>query len=159
MLTSPSHLKPGFGCIEQIEVDLQPRCDDGTLAADSPVAQWYQYLADATHRVFRPIAYQHNTRQMLSAAGFIDIQEFVIRAPYNSWPADPHQKEIGRWYNLAITEGLEALSLAPFTRVNRWSADEHVRPLLEAVRRQICTKKMHGYNNMYVPPLVPPLGK
>ena len=142
------HLKPGYGSIEQVEIDLQPRCDDGTLAPDSPVVQWYQYLADATERVARPIAYQHNTRQMLQAAGFIDIQETVIRAPYNPWPADPHQKEIGRWYNLGITEGLEAMSMAPFTRVNRWDANEHVRPLCEAVRRQICSKKMHGYNNM-----------
>ena len=110
--------------------------------------QWYQYLADATHRVSRPIAYQHDTRQMLSAAGFIDIQETVIRAPYNSWPADPHQKEIGRWYNLGITEGLEALSVAPFTRVNQWRATEHVRPLVEEVRKQVCSKKIHAYNNM-----------
>lgn len=142
------HLKPGYGSIEQVEIDLQPRCDDGTLEAESPLVKWYNYLAEATERVSRPIAYQHNTRQMLQSAGFIDIQETVIRAPLNSWPADPHQKEIGRWYNLGITEGLEAMSLAPFTRVFRWHADEHVRPYIESVRRQICSKKIHAYNNM-----------
>lgn len=148
VLISPRHLKPGSGWIEHVEVDLEPRCDDGTLAPDSHLTQWYNYLRDATARVDRPIAYDHRTRQLLQAAGFIDIQETIIRAPYNSWPADPHQKDIGRWYNLALTEGLEALSAAPFTRVNRWNMNEHVKPLVEHVRREVCNRKIHAYNNM-----------
>ena len=86
---------------------------------------------------------------MLQAAGFIDINETVIRAPYNSWPADPHQKEIGRWYNLGLTEGLEALSLAPFTRVFQWPVHS-VQRICEDAKKQIVNKKQHGYNNMYV---------
>jgi hypothetical protein len=112
--------------------------------------QWYNYLADATSRAERPIAYQHNTRQMLQAAGFIDIQETIVRAPLNGWPSDPHQKTIGRWYNLGLTDGLDALSLAPFTRVNRWSANEHVRPLVKEVKKEIGQSKVHAYHNMYV---------
>jgi trans-aconitate methyltransferase len=145
-----THLKPGAGWIEHVEIDLEPRCDDHTLPSESPLVKWYNYLADATARVSRPIAYNHQTRQLLQAAGFIDIQETIIRAPYNSWPNDPHQKEIGRWYNLGITEGLEALSFAPFTRVNRWDLNEHVKPLVEAVRTQICNKKIHAYNNIHI---------
>jgi hypothetical protein len=142
------HLKPGYGWIEQVEIDLTPRCDDGTLPADGPLPQWYNYLADATQRANRPIAYQSHTRQMLETAGFIEISEVIIRAPYNSWPADPHQKDIGRWYNLGITEGLDALSLAPFTRVYQWDATQHVKPLLGEVKKQICNRKIHAYNNM-----------
>ncbi|KAL9089236.1 MAG: hypothetical protein Q9165_005804 [Trypethelium subeluteriae] len=142
------HLKPGDGYMEQVEIDLQPRCDDGTLL-EGALKQWYDCLKDATARISRPIEYQHNTRQMLQAAGFIDINETVIRAPYNSWPADPHQKEIGRWYNLGLTEGLEALSLAPFTRVYQWPVPS-VGRIVEDAKRQIVSKKQHGYNNMYV---------
>ncbi|KAF2258450.1 methyltransferase LaeA [Lojkania enalia] len=145
-----SHLRPGYGWIEHVEIDLEPRCDDHTLSPDSDLVKWYNYLADATARVSRPIAYNHQTRQMLQAAGFIDIQEIVIRAPYNSWPNDPHQKEIGRWYNLGITEGLDALSFAAFTRVYRWDLNEHVKPLVESVRKQICNRKIHAYNNIHI---------
>jgi hypothetical protein len=109
---------------------------------------WYNYIRDATARVERPIAYNQDTRQLLENAGFIDIHEEVIRAPYNSWPNDPHQKEIGRWYNLGLTEGLEALSFGPLARVNRWDVDQHIRPFLEGVRQQICNRKIHAYNNM-----------
>lgn len=142
------HLKPGQGWIEHVEIDLKPRCTDGTIPADSMLLPWYNYLIDATARVDRPIAYNHNTRELLENAGFIDIHEEVIRAPYNSWPNDPHQKEIGRWYNLGLTEGLEALSFAPFTRVNQWDLHQHVKPLVETVRREIRNRKIHAYNNM-----------
>ena len=142
------HLKPGSGWIEHVEVDMEPRCDDATLPADSMLARWYAWLADATHRVSRPIAYEHRTRYLLQQAGFIDIQETVIRVPYNSWPNDPHQKDIGRWYNLGITEGLEALTFAPLSRVYQWDLNTTVRPILDAVRREICNRKIHAYNNM-----------
>jgi hypothetical protein len=142
------HLKPGTGYVEHIEIDMEPRCDDYTLPTDSPLIKWYGWLADATHRVSRPIAYEHRTRHLLQAAGFIDIQETVIRVPYNSWPNDPHQKDIGRWYNLGITEGLEALTFAPLTRVYQWDLNAHVKPLVEQVRKEICNRKIHAYNNM-----------
>ncbi|KAB2575618.1 Secondary metabolism regulator LAE1 [Lasiodiplodia theobromae] len=145
-----SHLKPGHGWIEQVEIDLEPRCDDGTLPPGSPLVQWYQYVSDATERAARPLAYNHNTRRLLEMAGFIDIQETIIRAPYNSWPADPHQKEIGRWYNLGICEGLEALSLAPLSRIYRWDAAQHIKPLVDQAIRQIRTKKIHAYNNIHI---------
>jgi hypothetical protein len=142
------HLRPGSGWIEHVEIDLEPRCDDHTLSPDSQVVRWYGYLRDATARAYRPIAYERNTRQLLEAAGFIDIQETIIRAPFNSWPNDPHQKEIGRWYNLGLTEGLDALSFAPFTRSNQWDLHEHVKPLLASVHREIMNRKIHAYNNM-----------
>ena len=133
-----------------MEIDLEPRCDDHTLLPDCPLVQWYKYLVEATQNVSRPIQYNLNTRELLHMAGFIDIQETRIRIPLNSWPNDPHEKEIGRWYNLGLTEGLEALSLAPFSRVFQWNVRHHIRPLLEAARAQICNKKIHAYNHMYV---------
>lgn len=145
-----THLKPGTGWIEHVEIDMQPRCDDYTLPPDSILSKWYDWIADATQRVSRPIAYEHRTRQLLQQAGFIDIQEMVIRVPYNSWPNDPHQKDIGRWYNLGITEGLEALSFGPLSRVYRWDVEQHIKPMLESVRREICNRKVHAYNNIHI---------
>ena len=85
---------------------------------------------------------------MLQQQGFIDVQEIIIRAPLNGWSTDTHQKQIGRWYNLGLTDGLEGLSLAPFTRVNRWDANQHVRPLIKEVKKEVANSKVHAYNNM-----------
>ena len=148
-MPASSHLKPGYGVFEGVEIDLEPRCDDGTLAPDSIIRQWWQTVAEATQRVNKPLAYNHWTRHMLQQAGFVDIQEIVIRAPLNSWPADQYLKDIGRWYNLGMTEGLEAISLGPLTRVARWKYDD-VKRIVRDVKKEMCNKKIHAYNNMLV---------
>ena len=140
------HLKPRFGHLEQVEIDLRPRCDDATLPFD-PIVRWYNALEESTKLASRPIRYQENTYQMLQAQGFVDIEDTVIRLPINSWPADPHLKDVGRWYNLGMCEGLEAMSLGPLTRVFRWTAVD-VRRLVGEVRAAICNKNIHVYNNL-----------
>jgi hypothetical protein len=104
-------------------------------------------LADATARAYKPLAYNTQTRQMLSALGFVDLTEHIIKVPMNPWPSDPHQKDIGRWYNLGLVQGLEALSLGPLTRVNLWKKSDVDRLVAEA-KKEICSKKYHVYCNM-----------
>jgi hypothetical protein len=141
-----SHLKPGIGSLEQVEIDLTPRSDDGTLP-EKPMNEWYDYLVGATGQASRPIAYQTNTRAMLEAAGFVHINEQIIRLPFNSWPRDAHSKSIGRWYCAGLLDWIEALSMQPFTKVYGWRPEEF-RHLLDSVTRTVLNKKVHGYNNL-----------
>lgn len=140
------HLKPGNGYFEQVEVDLEPRCDDGTMP-HAPMMQWYMYLRDATRTVGRPIEYQHNTREMLERCGFVDIQEQVYRAPFNTWPADIRLKSISRRYCACLLEWIEALSLQPMTTAFGWTAND-IKPMLSAVSRAILNRRIHAYHNM-----------
>lgn len=98
-------------------------------------------------RAHRPIEYQNNTRELLARAGFVDIQEQIIRLPYNTWPAGTKEREIGRWYGTGLPLYLEALSLAPFTRVFRWSPDD-VKAIVKSVADAVVTRKCHAYNNV-----------
>lgn len=84
---------------------------------------------------------------MLEQQNFVDIQEEVIRVPLNPWPDDPEQKNIARWYNLALTQGLEAMTLAPMCRMKDWSKEQVTR-LCAEVRRDICSRKIRAYNEM-----------
>ena len=131
--------------MEQVEIDYEPRCDSGEVP--KRLREWYSWLDDATTRGSKPIQYLHHTPQILRAQGFADIHETVIRLPFNTWPAEPHQKDIGRWYNVALCEGLEALSLGPFTRVFRWSAED-VKRLGEELKPIICDKRARLYHNL-----------
>lgn len=141
------HLKPGFGWLEHVEMDIVPRCDDGTLPSDSRLVLWSEWLLRATQETGRPLAYNVDTRAMLERHGFVEIQEQVIKVPLNPWPGDPHLKDIGRWYNLGLTQGLEALTLAPMMRVAEWPRADVDKLIMEA-KREICTKRIHAYNNM-----------
>lgn len=149
---SPSfyrHLRPGYGFIEQLEIDLEPRCDDGTLEPNSPLVNWYRYLIDATSRTSKPLAYQHNTRQLLEQAGFIDISETIIKVPYHHWPRDPQQAHMGDYYQLTMNQimGLEALCMAPFSRVFEWTQAQ-IETFTGQVRHEIQSTRIHAYNNM-----------
>jgi hypothetical protein len=104
---------------------------------------------NATEQASKPLAYNTQTRQMLQQAGFVDISEQVIQIPFNPWPSDPHQKDIGRWYNLGLCQGLQALTMGPLTRVLRWNR-ESVDKLVADVAREVCTKKYHVYCEMHV---------
>ena len=139
------HLKPGYGHLEQVEIDYQPRCNDGPIPPR--LALWWSSLADATNRADRPLAFNPNTVHMLRSQGFVDVEETVIRMPFNTWPSSNHEKDIGRWHNVGLREGLEAMSLGPFFRVFKWSAD-HIRKLCREVEAEINDKRYHVYNNL-----------
>jgi hypothetical protein len=84
---------------------------------------------------------------MLEGQGFVDISEQIIRVPLNPWPTDHHQKDIGRWYNLGLTQGLEAMSLGPLSRMFEWNKEDIDRLTAEA-KRDICLKRHHVYCHM-----------
>jgi len=126
-----------------------PRCDDGTLPPNSSLINWARFLLDATDRAYRPLAYNVETRAMLERQGFVEIQEQVIKVPLNPWPADPFLKDVGRWYNLGLTQGLEALTLGPLTRMSSWKQADVDRLIADA-KREICSKKYHAYCNLHI---------
>ena len=109
--------------------------------------QWFQYITQAHDRAFKPLTYNIHTRPMLEGQGFVDISEQIIRVPLNPWPADHHQKDIGRWFNLGLVQGLEAMSLGPLSRMFGWKKEDIDRLTAEA-KRDICLKKNHVYCHM-----------
>ena len=115
------------------------------------LGRWYDWLRDATARGSKSIEYLPETPQEMRRQGFVDVREEVLQMPLNTWPSDLPHKDIGRWYNLGFTEGLEAMSLGPFTRVYNWPVSD-IKLLIEDVRREVNDRKNRVYNNMYVPP-------
>ena len=79
--------------------------------------------------------------------GFTDIQQVTVKVPMNGWAQDPFLKECGLWLGASLVEGLEALSIGPFTRVLGWSALD-VKSFLEPVKKEIQNKNIHAYYNV-----------
>lgn len=142
------HLKPG-GWLEQVEIDFEPRCNDDTLRPDAMMRRWYNDLKGATAVVNRHIAYKPQNVGELKAQGFLEVTDESFRLPMNTWPANRELKENGRWHNLFLTLGLEAMSLAPFTRYYKWPV-EHVKRYCEDVSAEISNKEIHAYNELHV---------
>jgi len=136
-----AHLQPG-GWFEQVEIDWTPRCRDGTLPPNSALEQWAHELASAMHDAGRPITVDTaHIQAMLSHAGFVDFNEQIIEVGYNGWP-EGHGREIGRWFNLGLCEGIHALTIGPLTRLRGWNYSQ-VDELINRVKEEIRNRKHH----------------
>jgi trans-aconitate methyltransferase len=88
-------IKPG-GWLEVNEVALSVFCDDGTFPEDTASVKWAHWFDEACIKIGRPVPKLEQYRQWLEQAGFVDVQERILRRPTNDWPKDPRMKEIGR---------------------------------------------------------------
>ncbi|KAG7402876.1 Secondary metabolism regulator laeA [Fusarium oxysporum f. sp. rapae] len=144
------HLKPGYGYMEQVEIDWAPQCDDDSLPTDSALSQWASKLLNAMDQYGRPMRVNpEKTRRQLALAGFVDISETVIRACYNPWPEDATEKEAARWFNVGLSSGLTALSCAAMVRMLGMSKEE-VEGLCDRVNKEICMRSYHAYCRIYI---------
>lgn len=64
--------------------------------------------------------------------------------PVGPWPKDRRLKELGYMMLFHCFEALEAFTLAPFTRVLGWTADE-MRQLMEGVKSELSSAQNHLY--------------
>ncbi|KAL1842533.1 hypothetical protein VTJ49DRAFT_5009 [Mycothermus thermophilus] len=143
------HLKPHTGWFEQVEIDWSFRCDDGTLPENSYANQWADELLDAMDSFGRPMRMDSNlVKQRLRQAGFVDVKEEVIRLPVNRWVSDPHEKDIGRWFNLGLRQSLQPLALGPLFR-NQQRTPAEVRDLVNKVKMELWPTTVHAYCTLH----------
>jgi hypothetical protein len=141
------HLKPGIGVIEHVEIDFLPQSGDHSLPQDSKLRFWFSELRSAFERARLPLSLEPAPESWLKQAGFEDIKRNIKEIPYHPWPSDEYQKEIGRWLNMGMLQGIEAMTMAPLTRYKGYSASQ-VRVLIEDVKREICTRSFRSHCTM-----------
>lgn len=139
-------LKPG-GWFEIRETALPLQCDDGTLAG-TPLLSWCEEmlsLGSARGLHFdNPFKY----RQWVEEAGFVNVVEHPQILPISPWPKDAHLKQIGRWIQFSFGEGQEAFSMQMWLEQTGWSFEEY-QVFLAKVRKDIQSRKVHGYLNSF----------
>ncbi|ETS81901.1 hypothetical protein PFICI_06903 [Pestalotiopsis fici W106-1] len=141
------HLKPGIGMIEHVEIDFHPLSGDNSLPQDSKLRFWFNELRSAFEQAGMPLSLEPAPESWLKQAGFEDIKRNIKEIPYHPWPSSELQKEIGRWLNMGMVQGIEAMSMAPLTRYKGYSAAQ-VRSLLDDVKREICTRSFRSHCTM-----------
>ncbi|KAK3329461.1 S-adenosyl-L-methionine-dependent methyltransferase [Apodospora peruviana] len=144
------HLKPQIGFLEQVEIDWVPRSHDGSVSPNSVVSQWAEELMLATEKLGRPMRLNSEfIKQRMMAAGLVDFKEEIIMIPLNGWPSDPHTRELGRWFNLGLKQGIHALTVAPLCRAHNRSP-EQVIDLINRVTEEIHSRQLRGYCNLHI---------
>ncbi|KZM27185.1 hypothetical protein ST47_g1708 [Ascochyta rabiei] len=138
-----AHLQPG-GYLHDVEMSIQFKSDDGTLAPDHVLSQWSDVFHEASTRFGKSFYEIWNLSTYAKHAGFVDVLENVYKVPVNGWPADPRMKELGRWNFLHCTQGAEGWGLFLLTKVMGWSVDE-AQVFIAKFRSGLKERRVHAY--------------
>ena len=105
-------------------------------------------------------------KQRMEEAGFVDVQEHILKLPVGPWPRDPRLKKCGLFEMVNMTDGisgerltfsqkctgradsLPGLTMMLFTRCLEWTPAE-VEVFLAQVRKDAKDKRIHSYYNLY----------
>jgi hypothetical protein len=72
----------------------------------------------------------------MERAGFVDVEEHILKLPVGTWPKKKKFKFVGLFEMVNKQKGLEALSMMAFTRALKWSP-ERMQVFLAEVRKQM----------------------
>lgn len=143
------HLKAGSGIFEHIEVDFRPQCSDGSLSPGAAINIWARELYAAYDSFGQPMVIHPDPELLLRQVGFVEVKHKVKSLPFHPWPEDEHDKQIGRWVNLAMTKGLSGMTMAPLTRL-RGFPQEQVDALTAAVSEEISHRAIQMWCTLHI---------
>ncbi|KAL4943731.1 hypothetical protein BDV06DRAFT_210848 [Aspergillus oleicola] len=151
-----SHLKPG-GWAEIHEFDTMVKCDDGTMPpmdesvwSEYKLQDWCDMQIRAGQTVDPPRQFRvaHRLARGMRDLGFVDVQERIFKTPVNPWSTDPHLRNIGKWMQSNLLDGLSGWSYKPFRSMG-YSSNE-IEMFLVDVRKSIQDQHVHAYFNFHV---------
>ncbi|KAH7377705.1 S-adenosyl-L-methionine-dependent methyltransferase [Pyrenochaeta sp. MPI-SDFR-AT-0127] len=140
---SYTHLTPG-GWLELQEPLALCESDDGTLELAKDILHWQELCNDAAQGFKKDIRVGDSLRQRMIDAGFVDVQEKVVKVPVGPWPKDPRMKEIGRYQREHMSMGIEPYTLGFIGKVLGWSEAE-CRVLIAKVTNDVRNRAFHMY--------------
>jgi SAM-dependent methyltransferase len=140
-------LKPG-GWIELQDFYMEITCDDGTMKDDDPVHDWLENVSKALGVLGVDLKAAAKNPDNLAAAGFVGIEKHVSRVPIGVWPREEKLKTVGLYNRAILLDGLQGISVGPFTRGLQWTTDE-VELYLVKVRKGVVNSRVHSYLPFY----------
>ena len=73
--------------------------------------EWGEVFTTAGEKIGRTFLVAEQSEQLLKDAGFVDVVSVTTKAPLGPWSEDPKLKEIGNWYMLFLSQGLENFAM------------------------------------------------
>lgn len=107
------HLKPG-GWFEETEVGVVPYSDDDTIKGTT-LENWGELSLTAGDRFGRSLRIVDHTKELMEAAGFVNVTYKKFKWPLGPWAKDRKLKEIGFYNRVNWEEGMEGWLMFLFT--------------------------------------------
>ena len=137
-------LVPG-GWFEIKDFDIAPMCDDNTLPQNSAIIRWHDLLQEGASLGNINLRFSSaELKTQAEKAGFVNVKIHKYKIPIGTWPRDKKLKLLGAYQREILKDGLEAFSLAIFTRFLGWSKNK-VEVFLEGVQQELKNSSYHWY--------------
>lgn len=142
-------IKPG-GFFENHELWSETRSDHIRLSDEMPAKKWADLMAQGIVVMggdMRPDGLA--MKREMEEIGFVDVKYIPFKLPIGTWPADKRLKAAGAHQLVAMLDGIQAMSLAIFTRGLGWVAEE-VEVFLTECRTDFKQKRKYMYWPGYI---------
>ncbi|KAH7068566.1 S-adenosyl-L-methionine-dependent methyltransferase [Paraphoma chrysanthemicola] len=138
-----THTKPG-GWVEIVEHSVQPIADDESMGPDHFYHTWGKVVIEMGDKFGKSFTIWEESAERMRAAGFVDVQVVNYKWPMNGWPKEERMKNIGRWNQLRLMDGVEGFMLRLLTQVGGWSV-ARAQLHLAQMRRELKSTRTHAY--------------
>jgi hypothetical protein len=110
------HTKPG-GWVEIVEHSVQPIADDDSMGPDHFYHTWGKTVVEMGELFGKSFTIWEESKERMERAGFVDVVEVRYKWPVNGWPKEEKLKNIGRWNQLRLMDGVEGFMLRLLTQI------------------------------------------
>lgn len=110
------HIRPG-GWIDQLEMSIEFRSDDGTVTHDHVLAEWSRIFIEAGEIFGKTFRIAGLAKGYMQEAGFQNVTEERFKLPVGPWSKDKRLKKLGMWNLAHCEEGIEGWAMALLTRI------------------------------------------
>jgi hypothetical protein len=142
------HIKPG-GWIELQELHFVARSDDGSMKEDYAFGKWLELMRQGLEKFGVDLLCPTKHLSYLQEASFVNIQEKVFKIPIGMWAKNKTLKTVGLYMRSILIDGLQGISMKPFTKGLGWTVEE-VEAFLIDVRKSLIDKSIHSYLAFHV---------
>jgi hypothetical protein len=129
--------------MQQIEFDIRPRCDDGTLPVDN-IFQTIFDLAAQLSNTGRQFTITGSMKQWMENAGFVDIVEVHRKLPLGPWSSDPVYQNLGMYFEMYWRTGCQGWLMQSLVNNLGWTPSE-VNSTVEEAFKMLDQRTAHVY--------------
>ncbi|KAF4446728.1 hypothetical protein F53441_9661 [Fusarium austroafricanum] len=140
-------LVPG-GYLEMQAVHAEFNSDDGTEDKAENAMLWMKTIAEGAAKFGKPLDGAPKWKKEMEDAGFVDVEQKVLKVPIGSWPKDPKLKEIGKFQAVQEAQVITSYTPGIFSHVLGWS-DEEIQVFMAKVKMDLSDPAIHLYLPVY----------
>jgi hypothetical protein len=95
--------------------------DDDSMGPEHFYHEWGKTVIEMGQKFGKSFTIWEESAERMRKAGFVEVVEVRYKWPMNGWPKEETMKNIGRWNQLRLMDGVEGFMLRLLTQVGQVS--------------------------------------